>query len=102
TSAVAAVHEARKEPELAIRQLVAYVTLHPHSRAAWRELALTARRQNDMAWARRARLALADGRPELAPAPDDALALVAGVLRTSGLDAARPLAVEHGISAIDL
>jgi hypothetical protein len=102
TSAVAAVYEARKEPDLAIRQLVAYVTLYPHSRAAWRELALTARRQSDGAWEHAASLALTDGRPENAPDPDDALALVAAELASNGLDGARPLAVEYGISTMDL
>jgi tetratricopeptide (TPR) repeat protein len=104
TTTVAQVHEARKEPDLAIRQLVAFVALFPENRAAWRELYLTARRQNDEAWTLAAAEVLDDElqADTALTSGEPAAVLVAQALTSGGLDEARPTAVQHGMPPLEL
>jgi hypothetical protein len=103
--AVVRAYEARKEPELALRQLVAYTIRFPDSREAWLELYHTARRQRDDTWLREAALQVDRLTRRKAPMPplgDTPEQIVGRVLLERGLDPARHAAVEFGVSATEL
>ncbi len=102
---VVRVYEARKEPELALRQLVAYTVRFRDSREAWSELYHLARRQRDDAWLREAaqqvdRLTRKDAPiPALGDTPEQ---IVGRILLAEGLTPARNAAVEFRLGATDL
>lgn len=96
------VHEARKEPTLALRTLIAFVLRFPDDSLGWRALYECAQRQNDPVWATRAAQHLGSHAVLRADAPNGAELLVKVALLERGLSAAREAAIEYGIDAATL
>lgn len=99
------VYEARKEPEAAVRVLVAYVIQFPESQEAWRELYHVARRQHDPVWNHAAGLVLnqrASNDKPLTALENTPWASVGRALVEQGLAHARNTAVQLGVSTLDL
>jgi tetratricopeptide (TPR) repeat protein len=96
------VYEARKEPTLALRTLIAFVLRFPNDALGWRALYECAQRQNDPVWAGRAAQHLGSQAIIRADAPNGAELLVKVALLERGLSAAREAAIEHGIDAATL
>jgi tetratricopeptide (TPR) repeat protein len=99
TVTLSRVYEARQEPTLALRTLIAFVLRFEDDTLAWRALYDCAQRQKDPVWAHRAAPHLTSGARLRADVPNGAELLVRVALLERGLSAARDTAIEQGVEA---
>jgi tetratricopeptide (TPR) repeat protein len=102
TLVLSRVHEARREPTLALRPLIAYVLRYPSELRAWRALFACADRQHDAVWKQRAadELSLHARNPNAGQGAAEQR--VVDALLDRGLSVARDIAIEENVSDTEL